>query len=39
VNKTIATQDEAGNVEIHKVDGMNKDKIKLEDLQILAGIK
>lgn len=39
VNKTIATQDDKGNVEIHKVDGMNKDKIKLEDLQVLAGIK
>jgi hypothetical protein len=38
-NKTIATQDEKGNVQVHKIDPRNKDQISLESLQKLAGIK
>jgi hypothetical protein len=38
-NKTIATQDEKGNVSVHKIDPRNKDQISLESLQRLAGIK
>lgn len=38
-NKTIATQDDKGNVQVHKIDPRNKDQISLESLQRLAGIK
>lgn len=38
-NKTIATQDDKGNVQVHKIDPRNKGQISLESLQRLAGIK
>jgi hypothetical protein len=38
-SKTIATQDEKGNVQVHKIDPRNKSQISLESLQRLAGIK
>lgn len=38
-SNTIATQDEKGNVQVHKIDPRNKDQLALESLQKLAGIK